>query len=311
MHLTKPFSLSETSPIGLLGFGLVGSALAKRLIESGRKVWAYDPAPEARARVESMGGSMLASEEDVAKSCECLIFSLPGTKEVRSVVDRILPVLKRGNIIVDTTTGDPDEVEAIAAELWEAGVFYLDATLGGSSRQIAKGEGIVICGGSSEAFEATGVILRTFASIVFHTGAAGSGTRMKLVMNLVLGLQRAALAEGLEFARSSGIDPQLALDVLKAGPAYSRAMDTKGPKMLSGSFEPEARLAQHWKDVRLILKSGLVNGATLPLTEVHETLLRAAADAGWGAEDNSAIIKVFQRPLNSNIPHSKPRKPIL
>lgn len=254
---------------------------------------------------------MLASEEEVAVRCRCLIFSLPGATEVRTVVNRISPVLQRGDIIVDTTTGDPDDVEAIAAELLEAGVFYLDATLGGSSRQIANGEGIVICGGSDEAFAAMEPMLRSFGSTIFHTGAAGTGTRMKLAMNLVLGLQRAALAEGLEFARSSGIDPQLALDVLKAGPSYSRAMDTKGPKMLSGNFEPEARLAQHWKDVRLIQKSGLANGASLPLTEVHEALLHAAADAGWGAEDNSAIIKVFQRPLTRNVPHFKPRKPIL
>jgi 3-hydroxyisobutyrate dehydrogenase-like beta-hydroxyacid dehydrogenase len=182
--LTKPFSLSETTPIGLLGCGLVGSALARRLFESGRHVYAYDPAPEVGARIEDMGGSMLASEEDVANRCRCLIFSLPGATEVRTVVNRILPVLQRGNIIVDTTTGDPDDVEAIAAELSEAGVFYLDATLGGSSRQIAEGEGIVICGGSAEAFAAVEPMLRTLASTVFHTGAAGSGTRMKLAMNL-------------------------------------------------------------------------------------------------------------------------------
>jgi 3-hydroxyisobutyrate dehydrogenase-like beta-hydroxyacid dehydrogenase len=151
-------------------------------------------------------------------------------------------------------------------------------------------------------------LLQIFGSTVFHTGPAGTGTRMKLAMNLVLGLQRAVLAEGLEFARSSGIDPQLALEVLKAGPAYSRAMDTKGPKMLSGNFEPEARLAQHWKDVRLIQKSALANGASLPLTEVHETLLRAASDAGWGAEDNSAIIKVFRTPHSNSVPNPSPRK---
>lgn len=308
--MTKHVSLSETEPIGLLGCGLVGSALAKRLVASGRQVCAYDPAPEAQPRIESLGSSMMASEEDVASRCRCLVFSLPGANEVRTVVNRILPVVQQGSMIVDTTTGDPDDVETIADELLVAGVQYVDATLGGSSRQIAAGEGIVICGGSPEAFAAVEPLLRTFAATVFHTGGTGSGTRMKLVLNLVLGLQRAALAEGLEFARSSGIDPQLALEVLKAGPAYSRAMDTKGPKMLSGNFEPEARLAQHWKDVRLIQKSAFANGARLPLTEVHETLLRAASDAGWGAEDNSAIIKVFQRPLIHSVRSSKPRKQI-
>lgn len=311
MLLTKSFSLSEIKQFGLLGCGLVGGALATRLLESGRKVFAYDPAPGARARIEGLGASMLDSEEEVATRCRLLILSLPGTADVRAVVNRIQPVLQSGDIVIDTTTGDPDEVEAIAAELLELGVSYLDATLGGSSRQIAAGEGIVICGGSPGAFALVEPVLRTFGGSVFHTGAAGTGTRMKLVLNLVLGLQRAALAEGLEFARSSGIDPAMALEVLKAGPAYSRAMDTKGPKMVSGDFEPEARLAQHWKDVRLIQKSGLANGACLPLTEVHETLLRAAADAGWGAEDNSAIIKVFQRPLTSTVLHSKPRKPLL
>ena len=117
---------------------------------------------------------------------------------------------------------------------------------------------------------------------------------MKLVMNLVLGLNRAVLAEGLEFARACGLDPYTALDILKAGPSYSRAMDTKGTRMLNEDFEPEARLSQHLKDVRLILAAGARAGAHLPLSQIHRELLEAAEEAGFGQSDNCAVIKAFQ-----------------
>ena len=117
---------------------------------------------------------------------------------------------------------------------------------------------------------------------------------MKLVLNLALGLQRAVLAEALEFARHSGIDPARALAILRSGPAYAKVMDIKGEKMLYGAAEPEARLAQHWKDVRLMLECADRNGAFVPLTRLHDQLLASAVDSGWGAEDNSAIIRVFR-----------------
>ena len=120
---------------------------------------------------------------------------------------------------------------------------------------------------------------------------------MKLVLNLVLGLNRAVLAEGLAYAAACGLDPAAALDILRAGPAYSRAMDVKGPRMLQGDYTPEARLAQHHKDVGLILASGAEAGASLPLSRVHDELLRAAEQAGLGEADNSAVYEVFRRRL--------------
>jgi len=210
------------------------------------------------------------------------------------VIEIITAHLHPGDILIDTTTGHPDEVEATALRLAEQGVCYLDATLGGSSNQIANGEATIICGAPADAFAAIEPLLRCLGAPVFHTGPTGSGTRMKLVLNLVLGLERAVLAEALEFARHSGIDPAHALEVLRSGPAYSRVMDTKGEKMLHNDFQPQARLAQHWKDVRLMLECAGRNGAFLPLTRVHDQLLSVASESGWGGEDNSAIIKVFR-----------------
>jgi 3-hydroxyisobutyrate dehydrogenase-like beta-hydroxyacid dehydrogenase len=117
---------------------------------------------------------------------------------------------------------------------------------------------------------------------------------MKLVTNVVLGLNRAALAEGLAFAAGIGIDPARALEVIRASPAYSRIMDGKGGKMVTGDFTPEARLSQHLKDVRLILQLGTQAGLPMPLSHAHREILEAAEAAGLGGLDNSAIIRVLQ-----------------
>jgi 3-hydroxyisobutyrate dehydrogenase-like beta-hydroxyacid dehydrogenase len=117
---------------------------------------------------------------------------------------------------------------------------------------------------------------------------------MKLLSNLVLGLNRAALAEGLAFAEAIGLEPAPALDVLMGTMAYSRTMDTKGQKMIDRDFQTQARLSQHLKDVRLMLESAADAGLTLPLTETHCRLLKKAEAAGFGDADNSAIIQAFR-----------------
>jgi 3-hydroxyisobutyrate dehydrogenase-like beta-hydroxyacid dehydrogenase len=120
---------------------------------------------------------------------------------------------------------------------------------------------------------------------------------MKLVVNLVLGLNRAVLAEGLSLARSCGLDLPETLRVLRAGAAYSRVMDSKGPKMIAGEFQPQARLSQHLKDVRLILAEAERVGALVPLSRLHRDLLEAVEAGGWGEEDNAAVIRAFSRQL--------------
>lgn len=118
---------------------------------------------------------------------------------------------------------------------------------------------------------------------------------MKLVVNLVLGLNRAILAEGLMFAQACGIDPSVALEVLEAGPAFSRVMETKGPKMLARDFSPHARLHQHLKDVRLILAAAERNNANIPLSTLHSSLLESLDLHGFGSEDNAAILRAFEK----------------
>jgi 3-hydroxyisobutyrate dehydrogenase-like beta-hydroxyacid dehydrogenase len=281
--------------VGIIGVGLVGTAIAERLLASGYQVTGYDIRPEMRHNLERIGGQAACCPGAVVGSCERTILSLPTSGIVGSVLEEVRSTLVPGSAIIDTTTGAPEDAVSCAGTLARANVDYLDATVGGSSRQVRIREAIFICGGTREAFARCTDIFELCSKHVFHVGPVGSGARMKLVMNLVLGLNRAVLAEGLEFARASGVDPHAALEILKASPAYSRAMDTKGLRMLNEEFDPEARLSQHLKDVRLILKTGAQCDATLPLSTAHRELLEAAEAAGFGALDNCAVIKAFQK----------------
>ncbi len=155
---------------------------------------------------------------------------------------------------------------------------------------VALAEALV---GEAAACESCQDVFDTFARKVFHVGPSGSGAQTKLVVNLVLGLNRAVLAEGLAFAQSIGLDSAVTLEILKSGPSASKAMETKGPKMIAEDFTAQARLSQHLKDVRLILATGGHSGAKLPFSDLHRQLLEGLEAAGFGDADNSAVIKAF------------------
>jgi 3-hydroxyisobutyrate dehydrogenase-like beta-hydroxyacid dehydrogenase len=273
--------------------------LAKRLAGAGFSLTGFDPDPEAIGRLKALGGAPQTSPQEVAASCRHLLWCVPGPAQVRDTVAALEPTLESGVTILDATTGDPNDVEIHAARFASRGISYLDCEIGGSSRQTAAGDAIVICGGAPLAFAGCRDILAAISPRVFHTGPPGSGTRMKLALNIAIGLHRAVLAEALAFAEFNGIDPVRALEILKAGPGYSRAMDVKGAKMLSGDFTPEARLAQHLKDVRLILETGRSKNARLPLSALHEQLLAEAVECGMGSLDNSAVIELFRNRANA------------
>ena len=282
-----------TDPIGLIGLGLVGSEVAQRLMTGGRVVIGYDINPERLSELSQLGGRTAASADEVLGSCQRILVSLPSHCEVTDVFNQTAARLRAGMIIIDTTTGDPASSEAIARSLAGRGVDYLDATISGSSRQIRDGTAIMMVGGNEAKFTDCQDIFKLLADATFHTGPSGSGAKMKLVTNLVLGLNRAVLAEGLAFAGGLSLDLALVLKIMRRSPAYSRAMDVKGDKMIQQDFSPEARLSQHLKDVRLILEAGVAAGLPMPLSQAHGKILAQAEAEGLGELDNSAIIRVL------------------
>ncbi|HEY2414071.1 MAG TPA: NAD(P)-dependent oxidoreductase [Pirellulaceae bacterium] len=291
----------DNKRVGLIGVGLLGSALAERMHQGGFVVSGYDvnwtyfdqqqrERPELAATVaKTASANQLASDHDTIVMC------LPDSAAVENAIGGFEQKLRPGALIIDATTGDPDTAEQIAARLASLQRSYVDATIAGSSQQARQGEAVVIVGGGDRDVGRASAVLESWSSRRFHVGAAGSGQRMKLVVNLVLGLNRAVLAEGLNLAQSASINPASALEVLKATPAYSTAMDTKGAKMVNRDYAVQARLSQHLKDVTLIRALGRRSGAATPLSDVHEELLRLAANAGFGDADNSAIMEAYAR----------------
>jgi 3-hydroxyisobutyrate dehydrogenase len=282
------------SPIGLIGVGLLGTALAERMLRGGFAIVGYDLAAPQRAQLLDLGGNSGTSAAEVATRCKRIVLCLPDSKVVKAVVDGLGDQLRPGTLLIDATTGDPDHTAALAQRLAARGVGYVDSTIAGSSEQVRQGEAVVIIGGSMEDVDRANPVLTTWSDRRFHVGPAGSGARLKLVVNLILGLNRAALAEGLSLASACGMDAAMALSVLKATPAYSTVMDTKGAKMVARDYAPQARLAQHLKDVGLIRALARRCGARTPLSDVHEELLQRAVELGLGDADNSAIIEVWK-----------------
>lgn len=291
--------MTSRPSIGLVGLGLMGSALADRFLAAGQPVVGWDIDAERRAVLREHGGNVARDVQEIFGRCSRVVFSLPSHREVGDVVRDAGASLGNGTTIIDTTTGDPASTEELARALRERGVVYLDATVSGSSAQVRAGSATVMVGGDAAAFEQCSEIFALIGAQTFHTGPAGTGAKMKLVTNLVLGLNRAALAEGLAFAEALGLDPDLSLAVMRGSPAYSRIMDTKGERMLRRDFVPEARLSQHLKDVRLIVDSGRQSGLPMPLSTAHRAVLEAAETAGYGDLDNSAILNVLL-PVNRN-----------
>ena len=282
--------------VGLIGIGLVGSALAERLLGAGHRVLGWDIDPERVAALGDRGGEVAGGAQDVFSACRRVVLSLPSHNEVAAVIRAADASLRPGLTIIDTTTGDPASTQALASMLGERGVTYLDATISGSSAQVRAGSVALMVGGDAQSFADSSDIFAAIGRQTFHTGAAGTGAKMKLVTNLVLGLNRAALAEGLAFAGALGLDLTLALAVMRGSAAYSRIMDTKGERMIHGDFAPDARLSQHLKDVRLIVDLGRDAGLPMPLSAAHRAVLEEAEVAGCGELDNSSIIRVLLAP---------------
>jgi 3-hydroxyisobutyrate dehydrogenase-like beta-hydroxyacid dehydrogenase len=233
----------------------------------------------------------VTSADDVFEHCDVIFLCLPNS----DVASRVLREAKlhAGQIIIDTSTGDPAEMAALGAELAARGVHYLDATVSGSSAQLLQRDVLVMVGGEAAVFEQCRELFAKFAREAVHVGPCGSGAKMKLVTNLVLGLNRAALAEGLAFAQQLDLELLQTLDVMRRSMAYSRIMDTKGEKMIMQDFTPQAKLSQHLKDVRLMLAASSI---PLPLSETHRQLLEKAEMLGFGDADNSAVIKAILEP---------------
>jgi len=259
--------------VGVIGLGLVGRAIAARLGAAGFDVLGFDKSAEAMGAFDGRA----TADAKRAKRIVLAVFDTPDVEQVAAEA--------RPEFFIDCTTGDPLRIEALARRLAGDGVRYVEAPMSGSSDTIKRGEATMFVGGDPAGCED---LLAAITARRYRIGAVGMATRAKLAINLVLGLNRVALAEGMVFAESLGIPRKQFLDLVRGSPVASVAALAKGEKMASGDFVPDSRIRQHLKDVRRIREYAHF---PLPLTEAHERLLDEAVAAGDGELDNAAIIR--------------------
>jgi 3-hydroxyisobutyrate dehydrogenase-like beta-hydroxyacid dehydrogenase len=287
--------MSGQSAVGLLGLGLLGEALARRLLNAGFEVTGFDLDPAKTARLAELGGRPAISVAAVAESFQPIVLAVFSTDQVETIVEReLLPAVgeRSGRIVLCASTCDPDRIALLGGRVAARGLRLVETPISGSSGQVSRGEGVGLVGGDLNDVSAVEPVLRAMFPTYFQIGDGG---RAKLAVNLILGLNRLALAEGLVFAERLGLDPAAFLEVARGSASYSQVMDIKGAKMVRGDFAPEGRVAQHLKDVHLMLEQAARVNQQLPLLEIHADVLEACLRHGEGDLDNSIVVEEIRR----------------
>jgi 3-hydroxyisobutyrate dehydrogenase-like beta-hydroxyacid dehydrogenase len=289
---------SDQAPVAIVGLGLMGEVYAQRLLDAKIPVTGYDIDAARRSRLALIGGKPVESIAALAKSARCIIIAVFNTEQVEDVVENhLLPALDEGSnkIVLCMSTVDPDRVATLAGRVIPRGIRYLDVPVSGTSDQVRRGDGVALIGGDATIVNDVKDVMDALFVRQFHVGKVGNGGRAKLAVNLILGLNRLALAEGLVFAERLGLNPAAFLEVARGSASYSQVMDTKGPKMVGGDFSPEGRVKQTLKDAHLMLDQAAAVGQKLSTLEVHVGVLEACVRAGEADLDNSAIINEVRR----------------
>ncbi len=291
----------EKARVGMIGLGLMGSVMTRRLMDNGFDVVGFDVRDEARKSFAAAGGTPAASIAELASSCDRAVISVFDTGQVEDVVEGAHGVLsapageRQLRVVINTSTCEPDRIAALAGRAQTRGLDFVELPISGTSQQVAQGDGVGLVAGGEETARACRDIIDAICPRTYFMGAFGNGAKTKLAINLVLGLNRAALAEGLTFADRLGLPLDAFLEAAKGSAAYSQIMDVKGAKMIARDFTPHGKVAQSLKDFGLILDAGASRGQTLPLAGIYAELMKGCVAAGEGDYDNCAIIEEIRR----------------
>ena len=289
------------SPIGVAGIGLIGSALARRLIDAGHALVGFDVDPAKRQGFEAMGGKSVASLADLFRTADRILVAVFNTDQVESVIEgegglaAIAAETGQEKLAIVVSTCDPERVRRLGERLAGGPVHLLEVPISGASGQVADGDGIGLVGGSAADAELAADILVVICKKCHFMGAIGNGGRTKLAVNLILGINRTGLAEGLVFADALGLPLPAFLDAARDSAAYSQIMDVKGDKMIAGEFSPQGRISQANKDVHLMIEAAEAVGQDLPLGRTYLDILDKAIVAGDADLDNSAVLREIRR----------------
>ncbi|MCY3874092.1 MAG: NAD(P)-dependent oxidoreductase [Rhodobacteraceae bacterium] len=282
--------------VGIFGLGLIGTALAERLLAEGHGVVGYD-VDEVRGTLLREKGGMPADPEAIWQS-DIILSAVFSTDQLADIIVAAPEVTDK--VLVTMSTCDPDQIVELAESARKRSIVLVEAPISGTSLQVRQGTALLLLAGDAAGLDAFEQVADAISPNRERVGVIGNGNRTKLAINCVLGLNRAAVAEGLVLAESLGLDPATYLQTALRSAARSDVMDAKGPLMVARDFTPLGRIAQSQKDFKLIREMAARNGhANLPMVNRYLEVMENAERAGDGDLDNSAVFLAVSRMAKS------------
>jgi 3-hydroxyisobutyrate dehydrogenase-like beta-hydroxyacid dehydrogenase len=281
--------------VGMIGLGIMGSAMSYNLIRAGVRVVGFDVAPRARAAHKRAGGIAAKSPRDVAKRADIIITSLPSAHALAAVAADLAKSAKRGIVVVETSTL-PIEVKTAARDaLSKRGVTLLDCPLSGTGAQARAKDLLIYVSGERAAYAKIAPVLPGFTSAAYYVGPFGDGSRMKFVANLLVAIHNVAAAEAMVLGMKAGLDPAMILKVVAGGAGGSRMFQVRGPMMVKGDYSEATMKNEVWqKDMTIIGDFARDLDCPTPLFAASAPIYNAAMAMGLGKEDTGAVCKVLE-----------------
>jgi len=284
--------------VGVIGLGIMGSAMSANLVRAGFRVVGYDPVPEAGRRLKRAGGTPQKDARGVADAASTIITSLPSAAALVQVANE-LAQFGRKVIVIETSTLPIDVKEQARATLARRGAILLDCPLSGTGAQARAKDIAVYASGDSAACRTVVPVLEGFSRVNYYVGPFGNGSKMKFAANLLVAIHNVACAEAMVLAMKSGLDPALAYKVLTDGAGNSRMFQVRGPMMVKGDYSSDVtmKLSVWQKDMNVIAEFAKANGCPTPLFSATAPLY-IAATASDPTEDTGAVCAVIEKMAN-------------
>jgi L-threonate 2-dehydrogenase len=284
--------------VGLLGLGIMGSAYGQSLLRAGFPAVGYDVDPAAMRAFEEADGSCAADPAALARESDVVISALPSVASTEAAffgANGVAGGAHRKLVVVEASTLPLAAKERIRAGLAEHGVTALDAPVSGTGTQARVKDLVIYACGERAAYDRVEPVLRALARSVRFVGEFGAGSKLKFIANLLVTIHNVSTAEAVVMAQKAGIDPALMLDVVGDGAGSSRMLGVRGPRMVSGTYEPASmKLDVYQKDIAIIADFAHEVGAPTPLFSQSAVFYTAAIAQGRGKQDTAAIASVLK-----------------
>lgn len=282
--------------VGFLGLGAMGGAMAVNLLREGFVVRGFDPVAEARARFAAAGGEPAADVAEAAAGAELLLLALATAEQVRAALDAALPALPEGAAVVLHATVPPAFARALGEELAARGHPFLDAPISGGRRKAETGELTIMASGGDDAFAVAEAALAAMAAQICRLGSEpGIASTVKMINQHLAGVHIVAACEATALGVRAGADAQTLFEVICGSAGSSWMFRNRVPHILARDFTPLSAVEIFVKDPGIVLDAGRTLRFPLPLAAAAHQQFLAAAAAGLGREDDSAVVEVHER----------------